>query len=177
MKTFDAKEVAGLFAERERTALAHLDALEAALADGRPTLVPPAYGAADVVWTAFLARLRFIRRGAEIARRPALARYAAAMFARPSTKTADLWLSIDPIRLVKQMPLSPRDGDSHMKTGRCGRIWRWSPDSIPRPFPSSRLHVSSPGRHFALQTPTPVPASAGSWVLQTPEPQSPSSQQ
>ncbi len=103
IRTFDAKEVVALFAERQRTALDHLDALEAALADGRPTLVPHAYGAADVVWTAFLARLRFIRRGAEIARRPALARYAAAMFARPSTKTADLWLTIDPIKLVKQM--------------------------------------------------------------------------
>jgi ganglioside-induced differentiation-associated protein 1 len=103
VRTFDAKEVAALFADREKTALGHLDALEAALADGRPTLVPPAYGAADVVWTAFLARLRFIRRGAEIARRPSLARYAESMFSRSSTKTADLWLSINPLKLVRQM--------------------------------------------------------------------------
>jgi tetrachloro-p-hydroquinone reductive dehalogenase len=102
VRTFDPKAIAGLFAERARTALAHLDALEGALADGRATLVPPAYGPADVVWTAFLARLCFIRRRAEIDRRPAVARYAAAMFARPSAKTADLWLSLDPLKLVRQ---------------------------------------------------------------------------
>ena len=121
-----AKAVAALFAEREQATLGHLDALEAALADGRATLVPPGYGPADVVWTVFLAALLHspARRDRSSAR--AQAPYES-MFARPSTKLADLWLSIRPIKLVKQMlwPRSPvRLADADARPSVPGRSCR-----------------------------------------------------
>ena len=61
-----------------------MDRLEQTLGDGRGVLVPPAYGVADVVWTVFLARMEFVGMGAELQKRPALARYWRAMQARPS---------------------------------------------------------------------------------------------
>ena len=60
-----------------------MDQLEQTLRDGRAMLVPPAYGVADVVWTVFLGRMEFAGLGAEIPKRPALARYWAALQARP----------------------------------------------------------------------------------------------
>jgi tetrachloro-p-hydroquinone reductive dehalogenase len=101
-KVFDPKAIAATYVERRKEALALLDALEAALADGREVLVPPAYGPADVVWTVFLARLHFIRHTDEIERRPSLARYARAMLARDSARAADLWTRLDLLRMVKE---------------------------------------------------------------------------
>jgi tetrachloro-p-hydroquinone reductive dehalogenase len=101
--TFDPSNVKAVYAGRRAEALGFLDALDAELRDRREVLVPPSYGPADVVWTVFLARMRFIRMGAEIQRRPALARYASAMFGRPSFRSADVWARIDPFKLVKQV--------------------------------------------------------------------------
>lgn len=102
-RTFDAGAVAGLYDARLAQMKAHLDALEETLKHGRATLVPSGYGPADVVWTVFLARVLFIRLGKEIEHRPCVARYAAAMFARPSFKQADVWDRIDPIKLFHQL--------------------------------------------------------------------------
>ncbi len=102
-RTFDPDAVVALFNDRRRAALGLLDALEGALADGREVLAPPAYGPADVVWTVFLARMRFVRMGDKITRRPALARWAKSMFARPSFRAADVWDRIKIIGLLKQV--------------------------------------------------------------------------
>jgi glutathione S-transferase len=102
-RTFDAEAVVALFDERRRGALEHLDALEATLSDGRETLVRTGYGPADVVWTVFLARLHWVRLGAEIARRPALSRYAKAMFSRPSFDEADVWRRIKVLPMIRQI--------------------------------------------------------------------------
>ncbi len=91
LRNFDPATVAGLYDTRRREACVHLDALEAALGDGRGTLVAAGYGPADVVWTVFLARMRFVRLGDEVERRPAVARYAARMAARPAYARADVW--------------------------------------------------------------------------------------
>ncbi|MFO0651216.1 MAG: glutathione S-transferase family protein [Polyangiales bacterium] len=100
VRTFDPARVAALWDERIGEARAHLDALEGALADGRATLIPAGYGPADVVWTVFLARLRFVHVGEEIARRPAVLRYAEAMFARPSFAAADVWTGVELMKLL-----------------------------------------------------------------------------
>ena len=92
-----------VYAGRRVEALGRLDTLDAELRDRRDVLAPPSYGRADVVWTVFLARMRFIRMGAGIQRRPALARYAAAMFGRPSFRAADVWARLDPFKLIKQV--------------------------------------------------------------------------
>jgi glutathione S-transferase len=102
-RIFDPGNVKALFASRRAEALGFLDALDAELRGRREVLVPPSYGPADVVWTVFLARMRFLRMGAEIQRRPALARYAAAMFGRPSFAAADVWARLDPFKLIKQI--------------------------------------------------------------------------
>lgn len=102
-RNFDPATVAGLFAKRRAEACAHLDALEAALGDGRATLVEGAYGPADVVWTVFLARIRFARLGEEITRRPAVERYTARMFARPSFTQADVWESVHLGAMLRQL--------------------------------------------------------------------------
>lgn len=101
--TFDPAAVAALWDRRRADALALLDTLERSLADGRAVLAPPVYGPADVVWTVFLARMRFVRLGDEIAARPALARYAASMLERLSFRTADVWDRIKVLGLVKQV--------------------------------------------------------------------------
>jgi glutathione S-transferase len=103
VRTFEPDGVRAMFRERKRVALELLDALEEALADGRETLVPGGYGPADVVWTVFLARMRFIRMGAEVARRSRLARYAEAVEARPSFREADVWDRLHPLKLLKQV--------------------------------------------------------------------------
>ena len=66
-------------------------------------LVPPAYGVADVVWTVFLARMEFVGMGAELLKRPALARYWRAMQARPSFAPADIWTKLHVFRLIGGM--------------------------------------------------------------------------
>ncbi len=100
VRVFDPGKVAALWTERLGQARDHLDALERALSDGRETLVPSGYGPADVVWTVFLARLRMIRLGDELARRPAVLRYAEAMFARPSFEAADVWKGVKLTKLL-----------------------------------------------------------------------------
>lgn len=88
-------------AERRRTeAIGFMDRLEQTLRDGRAVMVPPAYGVADVVWTVFLARMEFAGLGAEIPKRPALARYWRAMQARPSFSAADIWTKVHVFRLI-----------------------------------------------------------------------------
>jgi len=77
-----------------------MDRLEQTLHDGRAVLVPPAYGVADVVWTVFLARMEFVGMGAELQKRPALARYWRAMQARPSFAPADIWTKLHVFRLI-----------------------------------------------------------------------------
>ena len=101
LRTFDPAGIAALFDDRRRAALGHLDKLDATLTDARNTLVTSGYGPADVVWTVFLARLHWVRLGGEIARRPALARYAAAMFARPSFDQADVWRRIKILTMIR----------------------------------------------------------------------------
>lgn len=102
-RTFDPDAATALYEARLREARGHLDALEAALADGRATLVPSGYGPADVVWTVFLARIHFARLGDEIAKRPAVARYDEAATRRPSFEAADIWARIEPMKLLHQM--------------------------------------------------------------------------
>jgi tetrachloro-p-hydroquinone reductive dehalogenase len=103
IKTFDPDGVVAMFGERKRAALALLDALDAALADGRDTLVPGGYGPADVVWTVFIARMGFVRFDAEVEKRAHLARYAKAVKARPSFREADVWDRLSPLKLLRQV--------------------------------------------------------------------------
>jgi glutathione S-transferase len=100
VRAFDPADIVQL-AERRRTeAIGFLDRLEQTLGDGRTVLVPPAYGVADVVWTVFLARMEFAGLGAEIPKRPALARYWGAMQARPSFAAADIWTAFHIFRFI-----------------------------------------------------------------------------
>ncbi|MGJ3264649.1 MAG: glutathione S-transferase family protein [Salinarimonas sp.] len=101
--TFDPSAVAALHERRWSEAADELDWLETVLGDGRAFLCGDSYGPADVVWTVFLARIRFIRRAAEIERRPALRAYDTRMRARPSFRTADVWPALDPIKFVRQL--------------------------------------------------------------------------
>ncbi|WP_437742154.1 hypothetical protein WME73_43295 [Sorangium sp. So ce302] len=64
---------------------------------------PASPGPADVVWTAFLARMGFVRFDAEISRRARLAPYAKAVKARPSFREADVWDRLSPLKLIKQV--------------------------------------------------------------------------
>ncbi len=99
-RIFDPDAVARLSETRRAEAIGFMDRLEQALGDGRAAMVPPAYGVADVVWTVFLARMEFVGLGAEIPKRPALARYWRAMQARPTFAAADIWTKWHPIRLI-----------------------------------------------------------------------------
>jgi tetrachloro-p-hydroquinone reductive dehalogenase len=102
-RTFDPEAVAALFVRRKREALALLDALDAELTDGRAFLAPPSYGPADVVWTVFTARMRFVRMADEITKRPALARWEAAMRERPTYRAADVWDAFSLLKMAKQV--------------------------------------------------------------------------
>jgi glutathione S-transferase len=102
-RTFDPHGATALYAERLRQAQEHLDALERTLSDRRATLVTSGHGPADVVWTVFLARMRFVHLGEEIEKRPAVARYTKAMFERPSFEKADVWTRIDPLKFIHQI--------------------------------------------------------------------------
>lgn len=90
-RIFDPQTAMSLVAKRSGEAIVLLDRLERHLTDDRGVMVVPNYGAADVVWTVFLARMAFVGMAAEIALRPALARYWRAMKARPSFAGADIW--------------------------------------------------------------------------------------
>ena len=100
VSTFEPDAVVKLSERRRTEAIGFMDRLEQALGDGRAVLVPPAYGVADVVWTVFLGRMEFAGLGAEIPKRPALARYWGAMQARPSFSAADIWTKFHVGRLI-----------------------------------------------------------------------------
>jgi glutathione S-transferase len=97
---FDPVSVAQVAQQRCAQAIDLMERLEQTLGDGRSVIVPPAYGVADVVFTVFLARMEFAGLGAEIPRRPALARYWRAVQARPSFAAADIWTRFHPLRLI-----------------------------------------------------------------------------
>ena len=100
-RTFDPKLAIRLVATRHEEAIGLLDRLECQLADRRDVLVPPHYGAADIVWTVFLARMEFVGMEEKITDRPALACYWRAMKARPSFAAADIWTKLHIGRLVR----------------------------------------------------------------------------
>jgi glutathione S-transferase len=103
IRAFDPAAVVQLSEKRRAEAIGFMDRLDKTLADGRGVLVPPAYGVADVVWTVFLARMEFVGMGAELLKRPALARYWRAMQARPSFAPADIWTKLHVFRLIGGM--------------------------------------------------------------------------
>ena len=100
IRAFEPDAVMALSKRRRAEAIGFMDRLEQTLRDGRAMLVPPAYGVADVVWTVFLGRMEFAGLGAEIPRRPALARYWAAQQARPGFSAADIWTKLHVGRLI-----------------------------------------------------------------------------
>ena len=100
VKTFEPDAVVKLSERRRTEAIGFMDRLEQTLGDGRAVLVPPAYGVADVVWTVFLGRMEFAGLGAEIPKRPALARYWGVLQARPSFSAADIWTKFHVGRLI-----------------------------------------------------------------------------
>ena len=100
IKAFEPDAVVALSQRRRTEAIGFMDRLELTLQDGRLVLVPPAYGVADVVWTVFLGRMEFAGLGEEIPKRPALARYWAALQARPSFSAADIWTKFHIGRLI-----------------------------------------------------------------------------
>jgi len=100
VSTFEPDAVVKLSERRRTEAIGFMDRLEQTLRDGRAVLVPPAYGVADVVWTVFLGRMEFAGLGAEIPKRPALARYWAVLQARPSFSAADIWTKFHIGRLI-----------------------------------------------------------------------------
>ena len=107
-RTFDPKAAAHLAAARRQAATGLLDRLEDHLAGCRNVIVPPDYGAADVVWTVFLARMEFVGMEGEITSRPALARYWRAMRARPSFAAADIWTKLHAARLIRSVSQNQR---------------------------------------------------------------------
>lgn len=100
VRIFSPADIIRLSQTRRNEAIGFLDRLEAALGDGRTVLVPPSYGVADVVWTVFLGRMEFAGLGAEVTKRPVLARYWQAMQARPSFAAADIWTRFHVLRLI-----------------------------------------------------------------------------
>ena len=88
-------------AMRREEAIGSLDRLERQLAHGGDVIVAPAYGAADVVWTVFLARMEFVDMEKEIDSRPALVRYWRTMKARPGFAAADIWTRMQVGRLIR----------------------------------------------------------------------------
>ncbi|MGH7083230.1 MAG: glutathione S-transferase family protein [Acetobacteraceae bacterium] len=99
-RTFDPASARRLSEQRRAEAIAIMDRMERTLRDGRVTLVPPAYGIVDAVFTVFLGRVEFAGLGAEIPKRPALAGYWRAMQARRSFAAADIWTRFHPFRLI-----------------------------------------------------------------------------
>ncbi|MEQ8345206.1 MAG: glutathione S-transferase family protein [Sneathiellaceae bacterium] len=74
--------------------------LEQGLAGG-PFLGGARYGAADVVATVFLARLRFVRQGRRIAASPAIAAYWQKLHAGDSFRQADVWERLKPSLVLR----------------------------------------------------------------------------
>ncbi len=99
-RTFDPKTAVQLEATQRGEAIKLIDRLERRLADGRQLMIPPIYGAADVVWTVFLARMAFVGMEGEVLSRPALAQYWGAVQARPSFMMADVWTKLHVGRLI-----------------------------------------------------------------------------
>jgi len=99
-RTFDPAAAIRLSERRRAEAVDIFDRMEQTLGDGRAAMAGQAYGAADVVLTVFLARIEFVGLGAEIPKRPALARYWGAMQARPSFAAADIWTKFHALRLL-----------------------------------------------------------------------------
>ncbi|MGH6990247.1 MAG: glutathione S-transferase family protein, partial [Stellaceae bacterium] len=91
VRMFEPAKVQRLAVQRRGEAIGLLDQMEANFADGRAVMVPPSYGVADTVWTVFLGRMEFAGLGAELQKRPGVARYWRAMEARPSFAAADIW--------------------------------------------------------------------------------------
>lgn len=104
-KTFDVDASLALFESWRKQIIENLSELDALLADGRDFIAGADYGPADVVWTVLLARLHWVRLSHEIAQRPNLAQYTKQLIARPSFDQADIWLSFNPLRLLKQVAL------------------------------------------------------------------------
>ena len=100
-RVFAPATASSLAALRSEQATELLDRLERCFVDSRAVLVPPNYGAADVVWTVFLARMQFVGMGDEVAARPALLRYWRAMTARPAFTDADIWTRLHAGRLLR----------------------------------------------------------------------------
>jgi tetrachloro-p-hydroquinone reductive dehalogenase len=100
IRFLDPTSVMRLSERRRAEAIGFMDRLEQTLRDGRAVLTPPAYGVADVVWTVFLARMEFAGLGAEIPKRPALARYWRDIQARPSFSASDIWTKFHAMRLI-----------------------------------------------------------------------------
>lgn len=100
IRVFDPAAAVRLAAARQAQAVEILARMEQVLGDGRAVLVPPRYGIADVVLTVFLGRMEFTGMGAEIQRRPAVARYWQAIQARPGFAAADIWTKFHPLRMV-----------------------------------------------------------------------------
>ncbi len=100
-RTFDPEMATDLLATRQEEAIGLLDRLETHLAGRGTMMIPPDYGAADVVWTAFLARMEFVGMEAKFTDRPALAGYWRAVKARPSFTAADIWTRLHIGRLIR----------------------------------------------------------------------------
>ena len=100
VRIFDPASAMRLSERRRAEATGIMDRMERTLGDGRATMVPPAYGIVDTVFTVFLGRMEFAGLGSEIPKRPALARYWRAMQARPSFAAADIWTKFHPLRLI-----------------------------------------------------------------------------
>ena len=89
--------------KRRAEALGFMDRLEQTLRRWPCRARAACHGAADVVWTVFLARMEFVGLGAELQKRPALARYWRAMQTRPSFAPADIWTKLHAFRLIGGM--------------------------------------------------------------------------
>jgi tetrachloro-p-hydroquinone reductive dehalogenase len=103
IEIFDPAKILALARTRRAQAIDLLDDLEQVLADGRAVLAPPRYGCADVVFTAYLARIHFVGLGGEVRKRSALARYYGAMRSRRSFASADIWTRLQPLRMIEGM--------------------------------------------------------------------------
>ncbi|MCA9716815.1 MAG: glutathione S-transferase family protein [Myxococcales bacterium] len=104
-----------------------LEALELQLADGRSFIAGERYSLADVVWTVFLARVRFLRGdGAFTSTMPRVRAYWERVRARPSFARADIRERVKPTELLPiVLPfLLPRVGAALLVLGLLGySVW------------------------------------------------------
>jgi glutathione S-transferase len=105
IRKFDPSNARNLFAARMDEAVTLLGAISTTLNDhpSRLFLACDTYTAADVCTAVFLARLRFVGKGAEIDSRPAVRKYEQGLLFRPATVQADLWTSLRPWRMFQQV--------------------------------------------------------------------------